>query len=503
MPSLSHIFRNTRLSGAIILAMLVIGGGYLRFTHLAEQPYWMDEGYTINAVLSILEHGETVLDSGRRYSCPTYCYPTAAIAQVFGEHAFSYRLLAALAGTLFIAVIFFIARSLFTLPVALLASTFTAFSYIQIAWSRQARWYTLFELFFWLALFFFYKALYGEEHRARIVYAACCAGATALAIATHGLGVLLLGIFFVWTLIDMFYIRKGVVALPVLLTLLGGIALLSFFDASSLLVSNIDFYNGAPYYLSFYGFTYWLFLILGAVALWRCRSTPHARAAGFFALAIAAYAIPVMSMTQVIHYRYLFSLSPALFILAGLGLEELCKGRAPAARAALVGIVLFFFFTIGGGVLVPQHFYFLEADDPELEPGLSYYAYTPQPDWNSAYAFITKHRVQSDIVISSMPQFNKIFLGSAGYWLAYSYLGYDTPREEVWNDREYYVGATVIDDLPELVALTESTHGYVVLDYMATDGRIPRATLNYIEQNFEQVFYNRVNSYSQVWVYRF
>jgi 4-amino-4-deoxy-L-arabinose transferase-like glycosyltransferase len=476
----------------------------MRLTGLAEQPYWMDEGYTINAVLSIFERGETVLDSGKYYACPTYCYPTAAIARVFGAQAFSYRLFAALAGTLFIAVIFFIARGLFTIPVALFASAFTAFSYFQIAWSRQARWYTLFELLFWLALFAFYKALYGEGRRTQTISALVCAGATVLAIATHGLGVLLLGIFFVWALIDRFFIRTDAGALPILLTLLGGVALLLFSGTTALLISNIDFYNGAPYYLGFYLSSYWLFFVLSAVALWRCRATPHARAAGFILFAVAAYAIPVMSMTQVIHYRYLFCLTPALFIFAGLGIEELRRVSArPAARAALVGSVFILFFTAGGGVLTPGSTYFLEADDPELLPGLPYYAYTPQPDWNAAYEFVISHRVSGDIVISSMPQFNKIFLGEAGYWITYSYLGYDTPKEAVEDGREYYVGAKAIGDLPELAALTGSAHGYVVLDYMAADGRIPQATLDYLEQNFERVFSDKVNSYSQVWVYKF
>ncbi|MDO8514332.1 MAG: glycosyltransferase family 39 protein [bacterium] len=505
MKDLVRIFDNTRVFSVIVLAVLIITGGYLRIHALGSQPYWTDEGFTINATLSVLEHGTTVLDSGKPYSCATYCYPTAALTKVFGENAFSYRLLAALAGTALIALIFFIARQLFSFPVALFASAFTALSYYQIAWSRQARWYTLFELFFWLALFAFYKALYEEKKRTRIIYASLCAGATALAILTHGLGIGLLPIFLAWILIELLFIRKAVLALlPVLLALLAGSALLFFSGAATLLTSKIDFYYGVPYYVGFYLFTYWLFLVLGTVALWRCWGKTHARAVGLLILAIAAYAIVLMSMTQLIHYRYLFHLTPALFILAGLGLEELRQRYSrPKARAALVGLIFVLFFTIGGGILMPQSFYFLEADDPELLPGLSYYAYTPQPDWNAAYAYIAENRASSDIVISSMPQFNKIFLHEAGYWFKYDYLDAGDRERYVENDREYYVGATVVDDLAELKALASSRHGFFVLDYMATDGRIPQATLDYIDKNFEQVFYNRINYYSQVWVYRF
>ncbi len=187
---------SARLS--LILVLLLLAGGYLRIISLGSQSYWMDEGFTINATLSVLEHGNTVLDSGKNYPCPTYCYPTAGIARLFGESAFSYRLLSALAGVALVAVIFFLAKSLFTMPVGLLAALFTTFSYFEIAWSRQARHYTLFELFFWLALFFFYKALYDETSKRKIVWGVLCATGTGLARGTHGLGSLLPIIFAAW-----------------------------------------------------------------------------------------------------------------------------------------------------------------------------------------------------------------------------------------------------------------------------------------------------------------
>ena len=145
---------------AAVLLCLLAWGGFLRVQALSASPYWMDEGYTINAVLGILEHGTQTLDSGQTYACPMYCYPTAAIAKTFGENAFSYRILAALAGTLFIVVIYFAGAQLFGPVVGLLAAFFATFSYWQIAWSRQARWYTLFEVFIWLAIISFYKAAF-------------------------------------------------------------------------------------------------------------------------------------------------------------------------------------------------------------------------------------------------------------------------------------------------------------------------------------------------------
>ncbi|MEY4747469.1 MAG: hypothetical protein RLZZ416_518, partial [Candidatus Parcubacteria bacterium] len=479
MPKMSGIFRGSNGRFALILMLLVLAGGYLRTHSLGSQPYWMDEGYTLIATTAILEHGSTVLDSGFPYSCPTYCYPSAAFANIFGAGAVSYRLLAALAGIASIVAVFFVARALFEQNAALFASFFTAFSYYQIAWSRQARWYTLFELFFLLALFFFYRTMYGESRRSRAVFALLCAAATALAIFTHGLGVLLLGVFALWLLIDALFIRKAASRIALSLAILtggGALALLGMLPFGVL-----RFYWTGPYYIAFYLFAYFLPLILALVALLSGR---RERAVWFLALGIAAYAIPLITLTEVVHYRYFFHLAPLLFILAGVGAEYLRTCASSGAARALITALVILLFVTTGGVWKPQSFYFLESDDPAKLPGLPYWAYTPQPDWNAAYAYIASHRAQGDIVISSMPQFNKIFLHEPGYWYKYDYYRSGDTERYVRNGRDIYVGASVINDLNELEALAASHHGFIVYDYMATDGRIPAETLNYIESHF-------------------
>jgi len=165
--------------------------------------------------------------------------------------------------------------------------------------------------------------------------------------------------------------------------------------------------------------------------------------------------------------------------------------------------MLALFFTVGTGVLKPQPFYFLEADDPEKNPGHSYYAYTPQPDWNSAYEYILNNRKEDDIVISSMPQFNKIFLNEPGYWLRYNYYGADDRETDIEDDREYYVGATVIDDLDELKELTNDRHGFLVIDHMARDNRIQEEVLDYVKENLDEIWRKRTNYYSHIWIYKF
>lgn len=490
----------------ISLLLFVLFGSVLRLYNLSSQSYWMDEGYTVNAVMSVSEHGNTVLDSGKNYSCPTYCYPTAYLVKVFGDTPATYRLLAVLAGLLLIPTIFLITRRLFNKHIALLASFFLTFSYWQVAWSRQARWYTLFTLLFWLGLFFFYQSLYSNKRKYLNIILTTIF--TVLAVITHGLGYLLPVIFIGWIFIDLIFIQKRLSWKKSVLTIIGGAIILYLFN----LISNIDIlgyllntfklHYVLPYYLSFYLRNYWLFITLGLIALFN-RESPYKKEIYFLLFILGAYFISLSFFTDIVHYRYMFHLTPIFFILGSAGLLSLLKDIKYLSVKIITWIIaLGLFATIAGGVFLPQTNYFLESDNPDTLDR-PYYAFTPQPDWSVAYGYIKENKKSTELIISSHPHFNKIYLKESGYWIRYSYLGFDNKAEYSQNDKEYYVGAKIIDDLAELRETVKSNHGYIVYDYMVIEDRIPKEILDYIENNFSLVFHEKTNSYSEVWVYRF
>ena len=488
------------------VALLVLAGGFLRFYDLGAQSYWMDEGYTVNAVQALQEKGEPILDSGQPYRCPMYCWPSALLADTFGSTPSSYRLFSATIGTLFIAVIFFITRYMFTTNVALLSTTLIAFSDIHIAWSRQARWYTLLTLLFWLALFFFYRAHHYTEHRTRNY--ALAALATVLACLTHTLGLLLPLIFVIWALIE--HVRTHApwkhVWYP-LATALGAIALLALITQSNpfawlsthTTTPTLDF----PYYLAYYIRAYWLFIPL--IALVWIVPSPHRKPATYLLLAGAVYLTPLTFLTDNIQYRYLFHLTPALLIVGAVGALALHTRLTRTLHKAVLWLTLaLLFFATNSGTLIPRTHYYLESD-PQVSYLLQtpYYAYVPQPDWRSAYTYVQTHRTEGDIIVSAQPVFTKIYLGEPGYSLHYSLLGASEESVPEVNGKEYYVGATVLHDRAELSDLLATHHGYIILDFFSLDGRLSRETLAYIQNNTQEVFHARTNDVSEVWVYAF
>lgn len=490
-----------------IFAIILILGGFFRLYNLDSQSYWMDEGYTVNAVMSIGEHGSTVLDSGQNYSCPTYCYPTVYLVSILGNSPSSYRLLSVLAGLLFIVLIFLIAKKIFNRKIALLTSFFITFSYWQIAWSRQARWYTLFSLLFWLSLYFFYQSLYSNKNKYLNIFLTTIF--TILAILTHGLGYLLPLVFASWIIIDHIFIQKKFDWKRILTIVFAGAIVMWLFnfisniDVIAYLFNNLNLHYVLPYYLNFYLRTYWLF-ILFAIFAFLSRNNAYKKEIYFLLFVLCMYLIPLSFLTNIVHYRYMFHLTPIFFILGSLGIMSIHDQIKPKYGKAIFWFVIIgLFATVAGGVFIPQTNYYLESDNSNILGNRPHYASTPQPDWNGAYDFIKTNKAVGDITISSHPQFNKIFLGEAGYWIKYNYLGFDNKAEYSHDDREYYVGAKIIGDLTELQSIITSSHGFVVFDYMSTDGRISQDIQEYIMTNLTLVFYEKTNLYSVVWVYKF
>ena len=501
----------------IILTVVLIFGLFLRFYQLGNQSYWMDEGYTINAVISAIHNGysggSSILDSGEKYFCPLYCYPTQIISQAIGQTAFSYRLLAAIFGAIFILLAFWLTKIIFkSNKAALLTAFFVSFSYWQIAWSHQARWYTMLEVFFWLALLLFYLFLKAKTNKQKILYFILSIIFTILAIATHKLAYLLPLIMLIWYFLVIpaqagiqFYRTSWK---KIIIAILLAAAVIAFAEYGLGLhfiahaIKNVSFHYELPYYLSFYLRNYWPFILIGIYGYFSAKKEQKKNIA-LLAVPFLLYLFFLSFFTSLVFYRYLFHTTVALYVIGAVStIDILDKIRYNYWKIISLFLLIILFFLTGEGVIFPKSFYLLEADNPS-QLNRPYYAYTPQPDFNAAYASIKLNLQPGDIVISSHPQFTKIFLDQPGYWIKYDYLGMEDTPNTILNNKEYYVGATVINNLAELQKLISAKHGYIIFDYQSTDGRIDPIIINYIRSNLKLFFYNEINSYSKIWVYQF
>ncbi len=149
---------------AFILFVIVLGGFYVRINGLATLGLGFDEPIHIYAAKSILETGEPILPSGEEYSrALPFTYAVAISFNLFGINEVSARLPSVIFGVLSIILIFFIGKRFFGTTVGLVSALLLAFIPFEIVWSRASRMYSMYQFFFLLGFFAFYRGFEPEE----------------------------------------------------------------------------------------------------------------------------------------------------------------------------------------------------------------------------------------------------------------------------------------------------------------------------------------------------
>ncbi len=177
------------------LAALLLLAALLRFPTIATQSIWFDEAATwelmrkpFGAMLSALPHRES--------NPPLFYVLEWGWVRVFGDHEFGIRSLAAVAGTLLVAVAFAIGRRIGGDRAGLAAAALVAVNPLLVWFSQEARNYELVALMSAVSLWLFLRAL--DDRRERAI--AWWALASALALCTHYFACFVLAPQVVWLL---------------------------------------------------------------------------------------------------------------------------------------------------------------------------------------------------------------------------------------------------------------------------------------------------------------
>lgn len=159
------------------LLLILLFAFFIRVSYIDNAPFWIDESISSLASLNILEKGVPVFDSGEFYSRALVFHYTQSISFfVFGVNDFSARfvsvlfgLLTVLLGYLFVCEMFSESekKSSYALFCALVLSVF----FLEVFFSRQARFYQLFQLAFFSCLYFLYKSRWNTSS---VYYAVVC-----------------------------------------------------------------------------------------------------------------------------------------------------------------------------------------------------------------------------------------------------------------------------------------------------------------------------------------
>ena len=444
----------------LLLAIIVVWGFGLRVYDLGYHSYWMDESYSVLSTKNMENYGIPMFDSGTRY---LRHLPFSAVLFVFGRFGYdewTMRFPSVIFGTLLIIVVFFYSRKLFwdehIIPgdgmrrgvndyVALVPACLVAFSEYFIAWSRQARHYSLFVLFFFVSLYFLERFVKKPDER-NLLWLTLF---TVLAIMTHQFAMVLLIIYFFTFLFNFGKVRGVKVHFGVWVLVLPAVLYIGRVIVKDLMYLDMKM-NYVNEYFSFFHEQYFVFLYLSVAGLFLLRRNRNVRAlvlGGVVAFFLHALFVHLQA------YRYLLYLTVFLFIFAAPALMYIpALFRDKRLQVVLVIAVM--------GLAMSNNFIFAPKSQIWLEPD------TPQPDMRGALEAIELR--EGDVVITVYTALTELYLRKPDYWLAFDFSKMN--NTDAWlNDegREKYANVLPILDYGQFSEVVENGHGYIIVDEMS------------------------------------
>jgi uncharacterized membrane protein len=153
-------FRDSKTLVYSLLLGIILLGTFLRIYRLDYQSIWTDEVIALTVSHAPVEKIITYFKvdvSGRplEWNPPLYHYALHEWIRIFGFGVFQARLMSAVAGILCLPLVFLIAKRLYGMNTALLATLLTAVSQLGIRYSQEIRPYELAFLFFLATVYFF------------------------------------------------------------------------------------------------------------------------------------------------------------------------------------------------------------------------------------------------------------------------------------------------------------------------------------------------------------
>ncbi len=512
-----------------ILTVVIVWGAFLRLYDIGHQSLWIDESYSALSAEKIVEKGIPEFDSGKVYNRgKPHTYIVALMYSFFGANAGTLRIPSSIFGVLTIWLVYLAAMKFIKdRTSALIAAAITAFSYYEIAWSRQIRMYTELQFFVLLAilLFFIYlnSADSGNGDRSRRYRWAVPAGivlTATICVGIHKIAYTLAVVFLIFGIAyydKKWFNKKNIMVLA--FAMISGLLLVHLLFAPLQLIVRDIYIMGLrnlvfkpEQLLHFILFLFKKYTIVSCGAVIGVAYALTKRDRNIITLAATSLALIILlSFNKLFAIRYIFYLLPLVFIIASYGFSHMLRERRLLYPTLFLTLILFALYGIWAEqiVLKPGNKYFLEYDPTPVNKIT--WDITPQPDFNKVYEFIEKNRKPDDVFIVAHTAIHHWYIpDSRYYWLAFPFRlvkGIDKIVQTDDNRKvEYYTGVPVINDLDTLQNIMENNHGFVIIDFYPAAGLIKKEYKRYIEKNAPLVFFDQANpdlKWTKVWVSRF
>lgn len=524
---------------SLILLIIISVGLYVRVNRLAEQSLSVVEPYHIYAAESILENGEPTLPSGVENSRSLMFTQAVALSFRFlGINEFAARLPSVIFGTLSIILIFFIGREFFGTGVGLVSAFMVALAPFEIVWSRECRMYAMFQFFFLLGLFTFYKGF--EDNKPE--------ESELQSVGNHRPS-WLNRLLFYWN-INLWWLIPSMLLLFISFTLQPTAAAFYvsvFVYVSSMFIINLtnqglaksvrskyfvsllllvilgiagfimmgelikDVYEFSPEwaenrellpeFLSFFT-SKLLFLVTAFFILGSVQICTRGDKAGFYTLVTAAAPIVLILPSSVPLPRYIYHVFPLILLISSYFIYNFSKSESKVVYAhlkqigfvekfspklvstATVVILLIFCF-------LPAPAWFIKAYNIAsypTGPGGEHHA-----QWEDGCSYIKKNYRKGEILIATIPLAALYHCGMVSYSLDSEHIEDNQKLGRTANGLliDFYAGTEAITNIEEFKkVIFQNAEGWLILDRNRFDNpnHVPENINSFISNNFTHVY---------------
>jgi hypothetical protein len=410
-----------------ILGILMIIGFIFRLRGLeSNSSFWIDEASSATFARAIVEIGKPQLLSGYMANDYTvHFYLMAFSFKLFGLSEFAARFPSVVFGVLTILAVFLLGKEYGGSKVGIIASTMTAFSVLEIVYSRQARSYQELQFFFILSVYFLFRLIRNSEnkHRMSLIDLFLLIISSGLLALTHKFGLLFFldAVIFIHLFNHTFLknnlhylktiVRKNLFSkflMCIFLTVGFYVLIFQLPIIKSIKETTVEFWSGkfnltsSNYieviinHLKYYHSLLWrqyphitLLAFLGFIY----GFSKKRKQTIFFGIIIAVQILFIVFRVFPQFVRYLYIIFPILFIMFSSFLDWICDVYPVSKnfRSAILAIIVLFLLINGNKFsLFPKNYYSLNFEMSEI----------PEPDFKSIYQIIkTKSSDLSKVVI--------------------------------------------------------------------------------------------------------
>jgi uncharacterized membrane protein len=440
-----------------LLAFILLFALFIRLYALGSAPFWIDESISALASKNIIAKGIPVLDSGFYYSgAPLFHYSQALFMLLFGVNELAARLVSVVFGLLTIVLAYFIGKE-YSKSGGIISALFFAVFYLEVFFSRQARFYQLFQLVFFLSLYLLYKS---KEKPSLLIPALF---STLIAIDTHISGLVLVPFFIIHLIINrkaLFrnnrFLQQKSIFKYAFMALVAGFLLYKLVDAALFFFSHslrlkLSYLIG---YMSYLGDMKYMLILFVAGSIW---AFIRKKELTMYIIVPSLALVCGVFFVRVFAFRYLYFFAFALLLYSAVLFSYFYDKYG---KIIIIPILIL--------IIMPSNLFFPYNYVNVIEPVVHNYndPTAPEIDYKAMpgeIAVVLKNTSNTVIVYFS-PQF-EWYIRKPDYVLPFSMNGMEEDSVS-WNNMDAYSGAPILTS-------DVSRPYYVVADYFSTSKLFP------------------------------